>query len=35
MAKNLMYPVMPYPKGDNNEDYVLGTYLKPKIIKGG
>lgn len=30
---NLKYPVMPYPKGDNNSDYELGNYLKPKIIK--
>lgn len=31
--KALRYPVLPYPKGDNNEDYVLGEYLKPKLIK--
>lgn len=29
----LRYPVMKYPKGDNNEDYVLGDYLKPVVIK--
>lgn len=30
--KALKYPVLPYPKGDNNADYVLGEYLKPTII---
>lgn len=30
--KALRYPVLPYPKGDNNEDYVLGEYLKPKLV---
>jgi len=29
---NLMYPVMDYPKG-LNANYVLGDYLKPRIIK--
>lgn len=29
----LRYPVMEYPKGDNNRDYVLGDYLKPVVIK--
>ena len=29
----LRYPVMEYPKGDNNKDYVLGEYLKPVIIE--
>lgn len=28
----LRYPVMPYPKGDNSEDYILGTYLQDTII---
>jgi hypothetical protein len=23
---------MPYPKGDNSEDYILGTYLQDAII---
>ena len=27
------YPICEYPKGDNNPDYVLGTYLEPKIVK--
>ena len=27
------YPVLPYPKGDNNKDYILGEYLKPIIVK--
>jgi len=30
--EHLNYPVLPYPKGDNNDDYVLGDYIKPKII---
>ena len=29
----LRYPILPYPKGDNSEDYVLGTYLQDKLIK--
>lgn len=28
----LKYPILPYPKGDN-ENYVLGQYLQPKIIE--
>ncbi len=28
----LKYKPQQYPKGDNNEDYTLGTYLKDKII---
>lgn len=28
----LRYPILPYPKGDNNPDYRLGDYLKPTII---
>lgn len=28
----LQYPILPYPKGDNNADYTLGDYIKPKII---
>ena len=30
--KALMYPVLPYPKGDNNKDYALGTYLKQQTV---
>jgi len=30
---DLNYPVMPYPKGDNNPDYELGNYLKPVLVK--
>lgn len=29
----LRYAVLPYPKGDNNPDYTLGEYLKPKLVK--
>lgn len=29
----LNYPVLDYPKGDNNENYILGDYLKEKIIE--
>lgn len=29
--KSLKYPILPYPKGDN-ENYVLGDFLQPKII---
>ena len=29
--EHLNYPILPYPKGDN-EDYKLGEYLKPNII---
>lgn len=28
---NLNYEILPYPKGDNNEDYALGTYLKDSL----
>ena len=28
----LKYPVMPYPKGNNNPDYELGNFIKPTII---
>lgn len=31
---NLRYPVCEYPKGDN-ENYILGEYYKPEIIKVG
>jgi hypothetical protein len=31
--EHLNYPILPYPKGDNSEDYELGYILKPKIIK--
>lgn len=30
--KSLNYPILPYPKGDNSEDYRLGYVLKPKLI---
>lgn len=29
----LKYPVMDYPKGDNSEDYVLGDYMKEKLVR--
>lgn len=29
----LKYPILEYPKGDNNQDYALGEYLKPKIVE--
>lgn len=29
----LKYPILPYPKGDNNEDYTLGEYLEPVLVK--
>ena len=28
----LKYEIQPYPKGDNNEDYQLGDYLKEQIV---
>lgn len=28
----LQFPMMDYPKGDNNPDYTLGEYLKPIIV---
>lgn len=28
----LKYPICEYPKGDNNEDYKLGDFLKPIVI---
>lgn len=28
----LKYPILPYPKGDNNADYKLGEFIKPRII---
>lgn len=31
--KLLNYKIQDYPKGDNNSDYILGDYLKDKIIK--
>lgn len=31
--EHLNYPILPYPKGDNNEDYELGDFLKDKIIE--
>lgn len=30
----LKYPILPYPKGDNNEDYRLGDYMKTMLIDG-
>lgn len=29
----LRYPILPYPKGDNNPDYKFGYTLKPKLVK--
>jgi len=31
-SDKLNYPIMPYPKGDN-ENYILGDFLKPRIIE--
>lgn len=31
----LKYEVLPYPKGDNNPDYVLGEYMNPILVKTG
>lgn len=31
----LQYDILPYPKGDNNPDYHLGEYIKPKLIAKG
>lgn len=31
-AESLRYKIMPYPKGDNSADYVLGQYMKDTII---
>lgn len=31
-AAALKYPVLPYPKGDNNSDYTLGDYLEPTLV---
>jgi hypothetical protein len=30
--EHLNYPILPYPKGDN-DNYILGEYLEPRIIK--
>lgn len=30
--QSLKYDVVPYPKGDNSEDYILGTYIKDIIV---
>lgn len=32
-CEQLKYPILPYPKGQN-ENYVLGDYIKPQIVKG-
>jgi hypothetical protein len=29
--KALNYPILPYPKGDN-DNYILGEYQEPQII---
>ena len=29
--KDLKYPILPYPKGDNS-NYILGNYIKPQLI---
>ena len=29
----LRYSVLPYPKGDNSEDYPLGTFLEPVVVQ--
>lgn len=30
--KSLNYSVLPYPKGDNKENYELGNYLQPQLV---
>ena len=30
--RKLKYPIQDYPKGDNNDDYTLGEYLKDKTV---
>lgn len=30
--KALKYPILPYPKGDNNPDYKLGDFIKPVLV---
>lgn len=30
---NLRYEVMPYPKGDNNENYMLGDYMQDILVE--
>lgn len=32
--ESLRYSVQPYPKGEN-QNYILGEYLKPQLIKVG
>ena len=32
-VKDFKWEIKPYPKGNNNEDYVLGYVLKDKVIK--
>ena len=32
--KNLKYPILPYPK-EQNENYILGEYQKPILVKKG
>lgn len=32
MLQNIKYPILPYPKGDNSKDYILGNYLKDTLI---
>lgn len=31
--ENLKYKLLPYPKGDNNEDYILGKFLIDKTVE--
>lgn len=30
---SLSYPIQPYPKGDNNEDYSLGFVYTPEVVE--
>lgn len=32
MLKDLRYPILPYPKGNNNKNYTLGNYLNDTLI---
>lgn len=31
--QQLNYPIMRYPKGNNNKDYLLGYVLQPKLVR--
>lgn len=35
LLTDLKYPILPYPKGDNSQDYILGDYMKDIYITKG